>query len=200
MKLRALITAGVAVLLVGCGGQHADQMSPVPKGEGNIPIGKAKNCVSEGGRAVIYRSDGTQYQTNLVDGVIFAPKSPNGLTRIELYPNNAKLNRIAITLEAGDEQTNIARLWPMPKNFTLRIIDIACAIQDGTVFHVGDQVPLGIKVRALSSSTHYMPTVFVSGGVGSLDDEQNFIATHVGSGQITIRVGNVSKSVNISVE
>lgn len=194
VQLALLLTT---VLVTGCGGHSIDQQQQ-PKGEGNIPIGCAKNCIEDGGHVVIYRSDGEKYETNLVNGDIFSPKLSEGLTRIEVYPANSRLSRQAITVEAGAEQTHIARMWPLPKNFTIVLQEIMTDLKDGQVLALGSTTPIGLHVRAFASA-FYLPTVFVNGGIGSLDDQGNFIATQTGKGVIAIRVGNTVKAVNIEV-
>lgn len=200
MKALLLSTIAIAASFIvsGCGGNTADQLSPQPKGEGNIPIGCAKNAAADGGRVTIYRSDGTKYDTTLADGIIMSPKLPFGMTRIEVYPNNTKLNRQAITFNVGEEQRYIAHMWPLPKNFSIRVFDIITTITDGSVVPLGETVPIGLRVRAFASS-QFSPTVFVAGGIGSMDDQDNFVATHVGQGQIVIKVANTTKTINIEV-
>ncbi|MFN3684577.1 MAG: hypothetical protein ACK41F_11700 [Fimbriimonadaceae bacterium] len=184
----------VVAVLAGCGGQNA----PGPlgsKGEGNIPIGKLKSPLP----AVVSATDSSGWSGSLSvasDGTVFAPSLSDGEAVLSVEDSDG--SRLDMPLVLGPERRLlfVARLHPKQSGATCTALRISLANE--RPIPVGRTVPIkvvaeGVRVEGLQ------PSLWVSGGVGSVLEGNRFVATRPGEGSIEAELLGVRASLPVTV-
>lgn len=181
-------------LVAGCGGQNAPGAIR-SKGEGNIPIGKLKSAYP----AVVSATDSSGWSGKLSvasDGTVFAPTLSDGAA--VLSAEDCRGNKVDMPLVLGAERKLVflARLHPKQSGATCTALRLS--LPNDRPIPVGRTV--SIKVEALGERVEGLqPSLWVSGGVGSVLEGQRFVATRPGEGSIVAELLGVRASLPITV-
>jgi hypothetical protein len=184
---RWLLAVLVGAALLGCGGESPigrarDKQSGVVRVTGIDSTGKRQTVVSNSGRAFEMGP--------------FAP----GPAVFEFESNDRAFLRETVQAAMGSEQRFVlnARLWT--RDDTANVTDLTVALLDGQTVPVGAAIELRPTVVGPAAAHGDVPTVWVSGGVGTLDEGDVFRATVPGSGEIRLKLYGFEKAYRIQVE
>ncbi|MBS1714537.1 MAG: hypothetical protein JST30_09400 [Armatimonadetes bacterium] len=185
--------------LAGCGGSQVAEFQHLPKGEGNIPIGKAQGLDGGESNVLVEYSDGHKSEIVTNDQTVFSSPMPEGKTKVTVYPSGKGYSKTTIEFDAGSEQNYQFNIRPLPVSVSSRDVLFISSIRDGQVFKIGQQYDLNIKILG-PNTRNLRPTVYLSGGFGRLSTDDKLTPTRTGSGDIVVQVKDVKKSFHVFVE
>ena len=195
-KSASLLLAVVAIVISGCGGSSPDGQAFQPRGEGNIPIGRAGNPDQGECRASFFLSNGSRFDTVSRNGIVYSDRLPNGATSVTLYPKDSDFNPQTIVFLAGPEQKYQFNARFIKRAAAVNVLKIICSIPDGTTLNVGETYDL--KVLAFTRDLEiFKPTVALSKGFGQLDSQDRLIPTRAGTGQIILQAMGYTATINV---
>jgi len=188
-----------ALMLAGCGGSQVAEFQHLPKGEGNIPIGRAQGVDAGESNVLVEYADGHKSEIVTNDQTVFSSPMPEGTTKVTVYPSGKGYAKTSIVFEAGSEQNFQFNIRPLPVSVSSRDVLFVAGIKDGQVLKVGQ--PFDLNIKLLSPNTRNLkPTVYLSGGFGRLDAEDVLTPTRVGSGEIIVQIKDFKKAFRVFVQ
>ncbi|MCX7799731.1 MAG: hypothetical protein N2109_05240 [Fimbriimonadales bacterium] len=190
----ALLATLAALLAAGCGGQNP-AAAPSGRGEGNIPIGKIRSPLP----AVVTATDANRTTFTLAvtsDGTVFAPTLEDGPT--VLAAEDSEGTKVEMPLLLRGERRNLFQARIHPKQQGAVCESLRLFLTNSQPIFVGRTVP--IKFEATGRRVEGLqPSVWVSGGVGSVEDGLRFVATRPGEGTLEAELLGVRASLPITV-
>lgn len=191
-------TSLVGLLATGCGGSST-AIEQLPKGEGNIPIGRAQNKEMGESAITIEMSDGHIFQTFTKQQVIYAPTLPKGNTVVTIVPGNRRFNRYILEYSVGADQFWAFNVRPVSKVATQVIKDLEVNLAPGQSFKVGDQFQLVVKVLG-ADLDGIKPTIYVNGGSARIDGKDTLVFTKPGVSELVLELLGYERAIEFSVE
>ncbi len=185
------------VLASGCGGTQLET-GAIPSGEGNIPIGRTP--VQSMGECNIHivNGDGTTIDTVTQQQVIYVGAQLKGIVRVRVEPINTKFMPTELVYRIGAQTTYTMNVRPADQAFAIRVGTVGANLFNGQAFRLG--VPYSIHSFVNGMTTHSVsPTIFVSGGVGRLEQNDVFVPTQPGVGQIVLQYAGMRHVYGIRV-
>lgn len=195
-----ILSGGIAfsVLIAGCGGSSTS-IEGLPKGEGNIPIGRAQNKEMGECAITLELSDGRTYNTFTHQQVVYAPVLPQGVTRVTIVPGNRRFNRYTFEYMTGKDQFWSFNARPLARVATQVVKDIDVNLSTGETFKVGQTFRLNVDVQGVGLDG-VKPTVFVNGGTARLDAKDVLTFTKSGFGEIAVELLGFRRIIEFNVE
>lgn len=200
MKLWLLGLAALGLALAGCGGETMGA-SDGGRGEGNIPIGRARDkqsgvvrvtgIDSTGKRQTAVSNSGRPFEMD-----VFSP----GSARFEFEANDKTVLPQVVEISMGSEQRFVlnVRLWN--RDDTASVRDLTVDLVAGQVVPVGAVIELRPTVHGAAAANGDRPSVWISGGLGTLDEGDVFRATAPGTGEVRLKLYGFEKAYPIRVE
>lgn len=194
----------VLLALSGCGGSSGplDALSGggfSPRGEGNIPIGRAHGVGMGESSVSIVMSDGRTYSTFTKLQVIHAPALPKGVTTVTVTPGNRKFSRHTFQYVVGPDQYWAFNVYPVDRVSTQVVKDLDVNLRSGRVFRVGDKYDLEIQTYG-ANLDGLKPSLSINGGIARLDSNDDLMFTKAGTGELVIELLGVQKVLTLFVE
>jgi|GEM_PF-6690748 len=194
----SVVTSTVlCIALVACGGNSVTN-DHVPKGEGNLPIGRANG--KEVGESAVYvvMSDGTMYSTFTQKQIIYAPAMPIGRTSVTVVPANRKFLKYSMEYFVGADQKWSFNIHPVNQLTTQILKGYDVNFIDNSTFHLGEKFDLetviyGEHLEGLKVS------LSINGGVAQLDANDNLVFTKLGAGLLKLEFLGVRREFNFTV-
>lgn len=196
-KIILLGTLLTGMFVAGCGGQNS-AVEQLPRGEGNIPIGRAQNKEMGESAVTVEMADGRLFYTFTHQQVIYTPALPKGPTTVTIVPGNRRFSRYVVRYVVGPDQFWAFNARPASRVATQVVKDIDVNMEAGASFKVGDRFKLEIQVAGVDLD-NVKPTVTVNGGVARIDDKDTLTFTKAGVGQINLELLGYTRSVEFSV-
>lgn len=201
-KSAAVVLALVSIFVGGCGGNKLEQTTLGrlidPMGEGNIPIGRAQGKEMGESAVQIVMSDGRVYNDFTQQQVVLAPPLPRGMTKVTITPANRRFAKYKFQYYVGSDVFYQFTIRPQDKLAAQVVKFFDSSVLQGATFKVGEKVDLGIKIYG-NNIGELKPTLFVSGGIARIDEDDILVCTKPGIGQINIEVAGFERSISFEI-
>ena len=203
MKLKsyilAVITAVTFITISGCGGQSGVLGQDfLPKGEGNIPIGRAQGTYTGQSSVIIEMSNGGSCRTFTKNNVVYAPLLPKGITHVTITPADRLFAKYSFEYLVGADQSWNFNVSPINRVSTESIKGMEVNVIDGQVFKLGTKFDLDIQVYGVNLQD-LTPSVILSGGTARLDSNSDITFTKNGNGVLTVELLGLKQDIPFTV-
>lgn len=187
---------GLLIALGGCGGQGVSD-GPT-RGEGDIPIGRAK--VSRGPlRPVrIDCAGGTTFGTIDASGTVWASPPAAGEASISIMAEDPSIEPVTIPITFGAQQRNLFDASLSSRGAGAVVRSIAIDLVGPMPIAVGQIYTIRVRVDG-DNLNGVKPTVWVDDGVGALGANDRFTVTNSGIGEIRAQLYGVVGSTSVNV-
>lgn len=205
MKLKGLawgLAVGSAMaLLAGCGGTASQSFSDSgTRGDGSIPIGRAKGPQSSPLSVTLRFDDGSVYETTPdSSGTVRIPSSvPEGDWKLS-FSQTPDETTISFVEQPRALKTQMFDINLLPKKSQSEVTGVSLGLDPTIHMKVGENIKLkpvisGTSVQGLT------PSYWTSGGIGRVVPGGVFTALVPGTGSITVDVAGKQDSVQVVVE
>lgn len=204
-KKGALGIAGLAMLLIiaalsaGCGGQ-ATLPPPSNRGEGDIPVGRLKGPSSEDSEVTIIGSDHHEYRASVQpsSGTIMSPELPQGEATVLVRPADPSVEPLEFPLIVGPNESYVANVQIRKSRPSALITGMTIELMGQYPIVVGEPAPVRVTIYGTNVGG-LKPTIWVDGGVGTLDVGNRFIGTQPGIGSVHAEALGFSAQIEVTV-
>ncbi len=197
----SLAVGSAIVLLTGCGGTTSQLLTDSgTRGDGSIPIGRAKGPQSYPLSVSIRFDDGSVYETTPdPSGTVRIPSSsPEGNWKIS-FSQTPEETMISFLEQPKNQKTQLFEINLLPRKSQADVTGVSLGLGPTIQMKVGENIKLkpvvsGTNVQGLS------PSFWTSGGIGKVVPGGVFTAMTPGTGTITVDVAGKQDTVEVIVQ
>lgn len=194
----SLAVGGVFALLAGCGGAQVGLNSGT-RGDGSIPVGRARGHGEDTLLVTLRFTDGSTYQTSPeTNGIVRVPSTvPEGDWQITVS-QTAEAHTVSFTTAPKQQKNHLFDVNLLPENDRTNVTGVTLGLSPTIQMRVGSNLKLkptisGTNVQGLT------PSFWTSGGIGKIVPGGVFTAMVPGTGTVTVDVEGFQDSVTIVV-
>lgn len=196
MRLSIRFVPLLVLLVIGCGG--ADPLQSGTRGDGSIPVGRAKGPTRAPVDVVVLASDGTSFSTRTVEGDVFLPNLPSGLTKFTFEGADRGSEAKTLQLLLSPNQGQIFDVNLPPRGQSARVDRVWFANASPLVLRVGETAKLQFRFEG-TGVNGVGPTIWIEGGVGAINPGNVYRAVSPGVGKAYGELFGVTTSLDIIV-
>lgn len=197
-KKSLLLSIFISILLTGCGGPVYNPDPQPGRGEGDIPLGRIRG----GGRlkVVVQESDGTiEAATIDSSGTFYSDRLAYGETVFMLSTDDPAYEPSTYTVQAGRVQQYIINAVLPLRNRRVDVQGLRIEpMTPNNILQVGTETRIRFTIQG-TNTQGLSPTVWVDGGIGSLNSANVFTAVAPGEGVIRAELYGYTAELHITV-
>jgi hypothetical protein len=192
------ISVALLMVMTGCGG-NGSGFDSGNRAEGNIPIGRIKGVAASGVEIKAVYAGGETYTASVTStGLIYMEPLPYGTMDLNVVPTSGDLASNVYRIQMSPQQRYIINVEMEPKKSSAVVRSIALEIPNNRDVVVGKTYPIKITIDGDNIGS-LKPTLWLDGGVGSLDSGNRFVALATGEAVIHAELLGVEGTLTIPV-
>lgn len=193
-----LLLIFISILLTGCGGPVYNPEPQPGRGEGDIPLGRIRG----GGKlkVVLQERDGTIDAATIdSSGTFYSDRLEYGETVFMLSTDDPAYEPRTYTVQAGRVQRYIMNAALPPRNRRADVQGLQVTSPSPNItLQVGTETRIRFNIQG-TNTQNLSPTVWVDGGIGSLNAANVFTAVTPGEGVIRAELYGYTAELPITV-